>query len=156
LETSFEALSISVDSLLSSSSTKPPAKLPSTKAKVLNRPKSLPPKHLKPLLKECQQVTPLDFTSFVETFPFHELDGSISASSPSFRKIGEASFSEVYAVGNVVLKVIPLRDESGASVLQDPDDEELPQESDAKDVLQEIVVTRAMGRLCPGFIRLLR
>jgi hypothetical protein len=86
-----------------------------------------------------------------------------------FRKIGEASYSEVFGIGDVVLKVIPLRDENPDAGTNKKklkmntkynehgnDEEDGPAPSDAKDVLKEIVVTRAMGELCNGFVNLLR
>ncbi|TFY58992.1 hypothetical protein EVJ58_g6063 [Rhodofomes roseus] len=71
------------------------------------------------------------------------------------RKIGEALYSEVFGIGDVVLRVIPLRDEEQTSS-RDDDGLESPAPSDAKDVLKEIIVTRAMGEICPGFVKLLR
>ena len=73
---------------------------------------------------------------------------------PTFQKIGEASFSEVFGIGNVVLKIIPLRDEErGGAVAHDVDG---PAPSDAKDVLKEIIVTRLMGDCMSGFVELLK
>lgn len=69
-----------------------------------------------------------------------------------FRKIGEASFSEVFGIGDVVLKVIPIQKEDKYSCLM----AETPPSTDAKDVLKEIIVTRAMGALCRGFVKLLK
>ena len=77
-----------------------------------------------------------------------------SKAAAAFQKIGEASFSEVFGIGDVVLKVIPLRDEEAAGIIRA--DEDLPDPSDAKDVLREIIVTRAMGEMCEGFVQLLR
>ncbi|OBZ76602.1 Serine/threonine-protein kinase haspin [Grifola frondosa] len=54
---------------------------------------------------------------------------------------------------DVVLKVIPLRDEECGVVDVDVD---APAPSDAKDVLKEIIVTRALGDMCAGFVTLLR
>lgn len=115
------------------------------------------PQHLRPLLTECGQSVPYPFTSFIDTFPSHELHGSKKPEELHYRKIGEASFSEVFAIGDIVLKIIPLRDESFShKTATDKDDEEYPQESDAKDVHQEVIVTRTMGNLCSGFIKLLK
>lgn len=111
--------------------------------------------HLAPLLAECAQTMPHCFSSFIETFPFDELHEDNSPFELTFRKIGEASYSEVFAIGNVVLKIIPLRDET-CVVQQQDTDVDMPQESDSKDVLQEVIVTRAMGQICSGFIKLLR
>jgi serine/threonine-protein kinase haspin len=69
-----------------------------------------------------------------------------------FRKIGEASFSEVFGIGDVVLKIIPLRDEERNIT----NDSETPAPSDANDVLKEVIVTQTMGEMCSGFVKLLR
>ncbi|KIJ56954.1 hypothetical protein M422DRAFT_218798 [Sphaerobolus stellatus SS14] len=156
LETSFEELSLSTSSGTHTEEiTSRVLPKVTSKARVSRKPPAprIAP-HLKPLLKECEQQAPHDFTSFIETFPLHELHGS--PSTLSFRKIAEASFSEVFAVGDIVLKVIPIRNEASTGQHQGLSEEEMPQESDAKDVLQEIVVTHAMGRVCSGFIKLLR
>ena len=121
-----------------------------------------PPAHLKPLLQECGQASPHEFSAFIEMFPCDPLvqtshDGvdirpGGARARPAFRKIGEASYSEVFGIGDVVLKIVPLRNEEGRSV----DEAECPSPSDAKDVLKEIIVTRAMGDMCSGFTELLR
>ncbi|KAJ3556717.1 hypothetical protein NM688_g1869 [Phlebia brevispora] len=123
-----------------------------------------PPKYLLPLLEECAQATLHEFSAFIEMFPLDPIVqtshggvgivGKKGSKEPvSFQKIGEASFSEVFGIGDVVLKVIPLRDEDARHSL---DSSESPPPSDAKDVLKEIVVTRAMGEVCDGFVELLR
>ncbi|KAF8499991.1 hypothetical protein JB92DRAFT_3124741 [Gautieria morchelliformis] len=98
------------------------------------------PQYLAPLLAECAQTVPHCFSSFVETFPFDDLHVDDPSAVLTWRKIGDASFSEVFAIGNVVLKIIPLRDEACAAS-QHNDDVDMPQESDAKDVLQEARMT---------------
>lgn len=131
------------------------------------------PQYLLPLLEECNQETqgPIDFSSFIETFPFDPVvqsDHTLLRDS-TFRKIGEASYSEVFGIGNVVLKVIPLRDESidestnpnnrpkmNVKYNENGEEEDGPAPSDAKDVRKEIIVTRAMGDVCDGFVKLLR
>ena len=116
------------------------------------------PNYLKPILEECHQETcgPHNFSAFIESFPF---DPIISLGNRdvdiSFRKIGEASYSEVFGIGDVVLKVIPLRDESEAGQSLAPE-EDGPAPSDAKDVRKEIIVTRAMGEVYNGFVKLLK
>ena len=126
------------------------------------------PSHLQPLLEECHQEScgPIEFSSFIDTFPFDPVvqreDGE--PVSATFRKIGEASYSEVFGIGDVVLKVIPLRDEStsDASIgklkmnVNSGEVEDGPAPSDAKDVRKEIIVTRAMGEVCDGFVKLLK
>jgi len=119
------------------------------------------PAHLRPLLAECGQTTPHEFSAFVETFPFDPIIASSADDSDSvpldaregFRKIGEASYSEVFGIGGVVLKVIPLCSPSPPARVVE---EDLPPPSDAEDVLREMIVTRMMGDACSGFVRLLR
>ncbi|TBU39697.1 hypothetical protein BD309DRAFT_1083246 [Dichomitus squalens] len=131
---------------------------------------SLPPvpAYVQPLLAECAQTTPHEFSAFIEMFPFdpivrlHDPQGRAAgaAGPPRFQKIGEASFSEVFGIGDVVLKIVPLRDEERhGDPVGGPNwamDAEGPAPSDAKDVLKEIIVTRAMGACCSGFVELLR
>lgn len=116
------------------------------------------PKYLKPLLEECHQETcgPHNFSAFIESFSF---DPIISHNNEDvdvkFKKIGEASYSEVFGIGDVVLKVIPLRDESESGQSFTPE-EDGPAPTDAKDVRKEIIVTRAMGEVYNGFVKLLK
>jgi serine/threonine-protein kinase haspin len=110
------------------------------------------PPHLIPLLDECGQDAPVEFSAFIEAFPVHPIVLSSCSGRASFQKIGEASYSEVFGIGDVVLKVIPIRDEE----YPDKTDAETPAPSDAKDILKEIVVTRALGEICNGFINLLK
>ncbi len=110
------------------------------------------PLHLIPLLSECGQEAPVEFSAFIEAFPVHPVVQSSCSGHARFQKIGEASYSEVFGIGDVVLKVIPLRNEEGPDEI----DVETPAPSDAKDVLKEIVVTRAMGEMCNGFVNLLK
>ncbi|KAF8580594.1 hypothetical protein K439DRAFT_1356589 [Ramaria rubella] len=147
LERSFADLSISadVDSKLAQ-----PRMPPGPSSAKLS-----PSQYLLPLLTECGQSEPHCFDTFVATFPLDDLHDRTSTPL-AFHKIGEASYSEVFAIGDVVIKIVPLRDESNADEQSSSDDIDLPQESDAKDVLQEMIVTRTMGQICPGFIKLLR
>ena len=117
------------------------------------------PKYLKPLLEECHQETcgPHNFSAFIESFPFDPITSrGIEDVDVTFRKIGEASYSEVFGIGDVVLKVIPIRDESEAGQSFTPGEEDGPAPSDAKDVRKEIIVTRAMGEVYNGFVKLLK
>ncbi|KAH9965795.1 hypothetical protein BC827DRAFT_767522 [Russula dissimulans] len=112
------------------------------------------PSHLVPLLDECGQNAPVEFSAFIEAFPVHPI---VRSSCPGqaafqFQKIGEASYSEVFGIGDVVLKIIPIRNEE----CPDKIDTETPAPSDARDVLQEIIVTRALGEMCSGFVNLLK
>ncbi|TFK55565.1 hypothetical protein OE88DRAFT_1765645 [Heliocybe sulcata] len=115
------------------------------------------PAYLRPLLAECNQASPHEFSAFIETFPFDAVVRPLDTPplpppAYTFRKIGEASYSEVFGIGDVVLKIVPLRDEDTSKAGR----AETPPPSDARDVLREIVVTRAMGEMCAGFVRLLR
>jgi len=110
------------------------------------------PPHLIPLLDECGQDAPVEFSAFIEAFPVHPIVQSSCSGRASFQKIGEASYSEVFGIGDVVLKVIPIRNEE----YPDKTDAETPAPSDAKDILKEIVVTRALGEICNGFVNLLK
>ncbi|KAI0720324.1 hypothetical protein C8T65DRAFT_716067 [Cerioporus squamosus] len=113
------------------------------------------PAYVRPLLQECGQATPHEFSAFIEMFPHDPMVRSHTALSlPAFQKIGEASYSEVFGIGDVVLKIIPLRDEDRDGLVNM--DVDSPAPSDAKDVLKEIIVTRAMGDMCSGFVELLR
>ena len=71
-----------------------------------------------------------------------------------YRKIGDASYSEVFGIGRVALKVMPLKSEVTAFVADE--DIEKPSESTPEDVLKEVTITKAMGNVCSGFIKLLR
>ena len=110
------------------------------------------PPHLIPLLDECGQEAPVEFSAFIEAFPVHPIVRSSCSGHAKFQKIGEASYSEVFGIGDVVLKIIPIRNEEGPDEI----DAETPAPSDAKDILKEIVVTRAMGEMCNGFVNLLK
>ncbi len=126
------------------------------------------PDYLKPLLQECHQEDHglHDFSSFIKSFPYDPIVRSsrkedASGDYYSFKKIGEASYSEVFGIGGVVLKIIPLRNESRSNGVIDgkqhqSSDVEGPATSEAKDVRKEIIVTRAMGEVCNGFVKLLK
>ncbi|KAH7887554.1 hypothetical protein F5I97DRAFT_1861246 [Phlebopus sp. FC_14] len=112
------------------------------------------PEYLVPLLKECSQTCPYEFSAFIETFPFDPVVQSLNADEDTnFRKIGEASFSEVFGIGDVVLKIIPIQNEED-TIHQDA--AEFPATSDARHVLKEIIVTREIGEICNGFVKLLK
>ena len=110
------------------------------------------PPSLVPLLDECGQDSPVEFSAFIEAFPVHPIVWSSCSRQAVFQKIGEASYSEVFGIGDVVLKIIPIRNEG----CPDRIDVDTPAPSDAKDVLKEIVVTRALGEMCNGFVNLLK
>lgn len=115
---------------------------------------SAQPEYLVPLLNECAQTSPYEFSAFIETFPFDPIvQSSAEDEDVRFRKIGEASYSEVFGIGDVVLKIIPIRFEEEST---HPETDEIPAPSDAKDVLKEIIVTRATGEICDEFVKLLK
>ncbi|TRM68184.1 hypothetical protein BD626DRAFT_450537 [Schizophyllum amplum] len=124
------------------------------------------PEFVRPLLVECDQEDsgPYEFSAFLNTFPYDPVVGATRGRA-AFRKIGEASYSEVFGIGDVVLKIIPLKDDEEASSLstgklkarqEKDEDDEGPPPSDVKDVVKEVIVTRAMGEVCDRFVRLLK
>jgi serine/threonine-protein kinase haspin len=117
-----------------------------------NPPPTSQPAHLLSLMEECGQSAPVEFSAFIEAFPFHPVVQTTGSEPIAFLKIGEASYSEVFGIGDVVLKIIPLRDEESPA----RDDVDTPAPSDAQDVLKEIIVTRAMGEICDGFVNLIK
>ena len=117
------------------------------------------PESLLPLLQECNQDSPHEFSSFINSFPFDQIVQSYESelaaySKAEFRKVGEASYSEVFGIGSVVLKIVPLRDESETKPAVYH--VESPPTTYARDILREIAATRLMGELCEGIIKLLR
>ncbi|KAF9006594.1 hypothetical protein BDQ17DRAFT_1540386 [Cyathus striatus] len=122
------------------------------------------PEYLAPLLEECGQegCGPYEFSAFIESFPYdHIFNSQGNHLDMKFRKIGEASYSEVFGIGDVVLKVVPLRDERSSKTSAmgshiDNNSEDGPAPSDAKDVRKEIIVTRAMCDVYDGFVKLLK
>lgn len=115
------------------------------------------PEYLKPLLEECHQLEcgPHNFSGFIESFPYDLILQSARDSGTfdmAFKKIGEASYSEVFGIGDVVLKIIPLCDESQTCV----EEVDGPAPTNAKDVRKEIIVTRAMCEVYSGFVKLLK
>ncbi|KAG6378640.1 hypothetical protein JVT61DRAFT_12910 [Boletus reticuloceps] len=112
------------------------------------------PEYLVPLLNECAQTSPYEFSAFIESFPFDPIvQSSAEDEDVGFRKIGEASYSEVFGIGDVVLKIIPIRF-GGEST--HPETDEIPLPSDAEDVLKEIIVTKEIGEICNKFVKLLK
>ncbi|PPQ64615.1 hypothetical protein CVT24_008352 [Panaeolus cyanescens] len=119
------------------------------------------PQYLIPLLEECLQEDcgPHNFSTFIESFPFDPIfmhARGKGSEDLQFRKIGEASYSEVFGIGDVVLKVIPLRDETVSDTIDDGMSYDGPAPSDVKDVRKEIIVTRAMGEVYGRFVKLLK
>ncbi|KAG9120202.1 hypothetical protein FRC07_004388 [Ceratobasidium sp. 392] len=108
---------------------------------------------LQSLLSTCSQPEPIDLEAFVSTFSTDDVHTLYPSSSRRrWRKIGEASYSEVFGLGGVVVKIIPLRMEGEGAIL----DVDGPFVSEIEDVEKEIAVTRAMGEIQNGFIKLVR
>jgi hypothetical protein len=121
-------------------------------------PSRLPPTFqqlLKPLLAECGQQDVMDFEFFVSTFPSDEIFEDCPPPAVH-SKIGEATYSEVFGCGNVVLKIVPLRNPEAASREEELEEEELPTQSEIAEVEREIITTRALGEFSKGFVKLLR
>ncbi|KAG9073845.1 hypothetical protein FS749_014638 [Ceratobasidium sp. UAMH 11750] len=118
-------------------------------------PSSSPPCYspsLQSLLSTCSQPEPMDLEAFVSTFSTDDVHRLYPSSRRRWRKIGEASYSEVFGLGGVVVKVVPLRME-GAGAGADIDG---PCVSEIEDVEKEIAITRVMGDIQNGFIKLVR
>lgn len=119
--------------------------------------KYIPSPHIAALLAESNQPEPYDFSDFVATIPFDEsIHGERVDQSPlSLYKVGEASFSEVFAIGNVVLKIIPIAIDGQVAAVSSGD-VMWPSISSPEDVTKEIRATKLMGSVHPTFIKLLR
>ena len=96
----------------------------------------------------------MDFSEFIASFIYDELHGK-QAGRVSLRKLGEASFSEVFVAGDLVLKIIPVQLDCEAG-FDEVDDVDLPSSSTVAEVEREIKVTREMGSLHKGFVQLLK
>ena len=132
------------------------------------------PQPLSKLLRIAGQTVPLEFAKFLDQFKEDDLE-TLSVRSKSapkrsktrtvqrtalkYRKIAEASYSEVYGIGDVVLKIIPLAAEvetvDSDSETSDAE-EDGPFKSSPISVLKEVLITRATGDTSDGFIKLLR
>lgn len=130
---------------------------------------------ISPLLEVSGQAAPHDFGAFVSTFhakgihAHHDSGGRKLLSRMkdlTWRKIGEASFSEVFRVGEVVLKIVPLEYHDFNSPHINPADSAVgarertrpkprPNTSLPEDVLREINATGIMGGVHSGFTNLL-
>jgi hypothetical protein len=91
-----------------------------------------------------------DFSTFISSPAVMSLldpdSGSNSSSSSALRKIGEASYSEVFSMGivggkKIVIKVIPLVNHETGDVAS----EDIPDTSYPRDVLRELEITQRMG-----------
>lgn len=102
------------------------------------------------LLSVCQpqKLAPQPFDALLD-----ELESRCS--EPSWFKVGEASYSEVFRLSSSkhVLKVIPIQ---AADPVPDRDETLLPEESDICDVRREVQMTSRLSRIHPGFVALKR
>lgn len=106
------------------------------------------PTAFNPLLHTSLHPSPLDFTSFV-TSPPHPFT---STASSTWRKIGEASYSEVFAADGdngeeMVIKIIPIcvAPVSSEEGEEESSEEDMPYMSDWEAVSREIEVSRLVG-----------
>ncbi|GAA5928734.1 hypothetical protein JCM1841_001039 [Sporobolomyces salmonicolor] len=120
------------------------------------------PRSLAPLLSLTLFPTspaPFAFTSFISSPPSPLLPSSCS-SSPVWRKIGEASYSEVFSTcsengAEMVVKIIPIAPIEGET---EGNGKQMPYMSDWEAVRREIEVSRLLGAEGPegglrGFVR---
>lgn len=96
------------------------------------------------LLEQCLVPAPVPFSDIFTHPAFSAL-----VSGSEVRKQGEASYSEVFRVGDAVVKVIPLLGEDEGARALEGADEDVPDCSGADDVAREIEVTRRMAQV-PG------
>ncbi|BGP12939.1 hypothetical protein JCM10213_004359 [Rhodosporidiobolus nylandii] len=107
---------------------------------------SLPlPPSIAPLLPHLLHPAPLSFSDFISTAPAPLAYFSDPDARPEWRKIGEASYSEVFETmgewgEEVVVKIIPI----SSGEVQD-DEEELPFASEPDAVRREIKVSQLLG-----------
>ncbi|CEH15690.1 Serine/threonine kinase (haspin family) [Ceraceosorus bombacis] len=119
------------------------------------------------LMRLCDQCAPVAFTKLLEQLASQVIaskeqsntnashrsrfaaSSSSAASASGWKKVGEASYSEVFGIGEIVIKVIPLCSETRE---EEQEEREWPEESKAEDVSREVAIMQACGR---GFIRLL-
>jgi hypothetical protein len=108
---------------------------------------------LERLVSSCTSIKIHDFSNFITSPAVSSLlepnEGTSTSSSTGtsmgFRKIGEASYSEVFSMGivggnKIVIKVIPLVGEDVGQERRDVPDTSYP-----KDVLRELEITQRMG-----------
>ncbi|PVF96511.1 hypothetical protein CPB86DRAFT_827128 [Serendipita vermifera] len=134
-----------------------------------------PKRVLSDLLQFCKQDRPMDFQTFLDVFKNKDLEElskrdeqfkrgktrTAQRTSLKYHKIGDASYSEVYGIGDVVLKIIPLAaevdGESGSDEsLDGKKGDDIPFKSSPENVLKEMMITKITGDLNDGFISLLR
>ncbi|CAE6533802.1 unnamed protein product [Rhizoctonia solani] len=127
-------------------------------AKVRSRPQPTSSPYspeLRSLLEECSQSEPIDLGAFVATFSTDDVHLRFPSTTAGprrrWQKVGEASYSEVFRLGGVVVKIVPLRMEHDGWNGVDG-----PCVSEMGDVQKEIAITRAMGDMQSGFIKLVK
>jgi hypothetical protein len=138
------------------------AQAPQSRKSVLPTPppevEAASPAPLSDLLNICSLSSPVPFSAIFTKGDFLAcLPGRLkSGSKPLIRKIGEASYSEVFSIRaspedtEVVVKIIPLLDgDAREEPASDDEAEEFPDCSDITEVMREIISTRHMGRV-PG------
>lgn len=127
------------------------------------------------LLTLCKQESAHDFNSFVSSHTVTSASGTTATRKKGkaaiehnvFRKIGEASYSEVFGVWSgtssatpprVVMKVVPLDLAAGLSRrsarLGEETDEDEVCLTRVEDVIKEIEITRLMDSVHEGFVKL--
>ncbi|KDN49262.1 hypothetical protein RSAG8_01964, partial [Rhizoctonia solani AG-8 WAC10335] len=97
-------------------------------------------------------VSPIDLGAFVATFSTDDVHlrfPSTSGPRRRWQKIGEASYSEVFRLGGVVVKIVPLKMD-----VDEWNGVDGPCVSEMADAQKEIAITRAMGEIQEGFIKL--
>ncbi|EJU06327.1 hypothetical protein DACRYDRAFT_13022 [Dacryopinax primogenitus] len=124
LLTSFSDLSFSISIIATPASQNPPVR----------------PNGVQQLLSVCHQEEAVDFGQFIRTVPSKYYEEVVP-----YRKVGEASYSEVFAVGEIVLKIVPLL----ADVEFGHITEDRPPETPVEDALREILFMSRLGGL-PG------
>jgi serine/threonine-protein kinase haspin len=102
------------------------------------------------LLELCGQTSVPSFSSIFSSPAFSSLFEN-PAAPPTIRKIGEASYSEVYSfchdgMDARVVKVIPLQ---GSPAVGGTLTDDIPDCSEEKDVLRELEITKRMSQV-PG------
>lgn len=121
------------------------------------------------LLKFGGQPMPIDFLEFLEIFKTRDIEAlssmvnrdkarTVQRASLKYRKIGDASYSEVFSIGDLVLKVVPLAVEIETDSEDDSEDGdiEIPFKSSPESVLKEVMITKVTGDTVDGFIKLLK
>ena len=112
-------------------------------------PVDTPADPLNELLASCDHTSIIPFSEFLDS---HVLSAILPGRSRfEVKKIGEASYSEVFSLKRgkeiVVVKVVPLLP---ACEVETTEGDEVPDCSDPKDVLREVTITRTLSGLEKG------